>query len=88
MGLSLSKKNYKIRVVDILLKGEEFPHLVLRGEIIIKRDNDFDIPEIYINIDGYFPALARLWPQNRSSLPSTPNVTPNVSKDSGTDITP
>ena len=83
MGSKLSKKS-RLKVVDLILKGREFSHLAVFGEIIFKKDSHFDISEVEINIDGYFPALVRLWPEGRG----VQDRTPNISIDNGIGCTP
>ena len=83
MGLSLSRKK-KLKFIDMIPKGREYLHLVATGEIIFRKDCDFNIPEIEINIAGYFSALFRLWPEGREEQVATPNV----SLDSGIDSAP
>ena len=80
MGLKPSKK---IKIVNLLeRKYAEFPHLDVRGEITFKKDVYFNIPEIEIKFDGYFPALVCQWPVGRES----PQISPAVSSlDSGID---
>ena len=82
MGSKLSKKN-RLKVVDLIPKGREFSDLVSSGEVIFKKDPDFDIPEVEINIGGYFPALVRLWSEGRG----VQDRTPNISIDNGIDCT-
>ena len=72
MGLRFSKRN-SVKIKNLLPKGPEYQHLALAGEIIIRKDTHFDIPEIEIKIDGYFPSIVRLWPLGREE-PETPNV--------------
>ena len=83
MGSKLSKKN-RLKVADLIPKSREFSQLVASGEIIFKKDCDFDIPEVEINIDGYFQALVRLWWEYRGVQDRTPNISIN----SGIDCTP
>ena len=83
MGSKLSKKN-RLRVVDLIPQGREFSRLVASGEIVFKKDSDFNIPQVKININGYFPALVRFWPEGRG----VENNTPNISVDSGIDFVP
>ena len=66
MGLGYSKK--KIEIVNLLSKKyKEEPHLDVKGEIIIGKNDLMDIPEIEIRFDDYFPAIVRLWPADRPS---------------------
>ena len=78
MGLRHSKK---IKVVN-LLKYAEFPHLDVRGEISVRKDVHFNIPDIELKFDRYFPVLLRLWPHDRISPQNLPVVS---SIDSGID---
>ena len=84
MGSSRSRKKNKFRDINLISKGREFSHLVPRDEITFRKDSDFDIPEIEININGYFPSRVRLWPENRGIEATTPHV----SIDSGIDFAP
>ena len=44
---------------------------------------DFDILYFDINIDGFYPAGVRLWPQNNPTAPTRPQVASVSSSDSG-----
>ena len=39
----------------------KYPHLNLRGEIIIRKDVNSYIPETDLRFENYFPATARVW---------------------------
>ena len=79
MGIKLSKRN-SIKIKNLLPKGSEYEHLDLDGETIIRKDTDFEIPEIENKTSGYFPSLVRLWPEWREDT-----GTLTVSFDSGID---
>lgn len=73
MGSKVSKKS-RFKVVDLIPKGSKFSHLVASGEIAFKKDSDFDIPQVEININGYFPALVRVWLEGRGVENNNRNI--------------
>ena len=73
MGVSQSKKS-QVKIKILLPKGSRYSHLNVDGEIVLTKDDDFDILCFEINFSGYFPTLARLWPQNHPLIPPTPAV--------------
>ena len=42
----------------------KYPHLDLKGEIIIKKDHGSCIAEIELRFENYFPAFVRVWPSD------------------------
>ena len=73
MGLRHLMK--KVEVVNVLSKEyKEKPHLDVEGEIIVGKHYSFDIPEIDVRFEGYFPARVRLWPYDRPSRSPSPIV--------------
>ena len=73
MGLRLSKK---IKIVTLLEKKyRNFPNFDVCGEVTVKKDVDFNITDIELKFDGYFPAIICLWPVGRDS----PQISPVVS---------
>ena len=82
MGSFLLKKN-KVKIKTLLPKDSEIFQTSV--EIILRKNTDFDILCFDINIDGYFPARVRLWPQNHPTAPPTPVVSDDDTADSGYD---
>ena len=76
----MAKRN-RLKVKNILPKEENIPKA--SGEIIFRKDMDFDILYFDINIDGFYPAGVRLWPQNNPTAPTRPQVASVSSSDSG-----
>ena len=55
MSLRLSKK---IKIVTLLEKKyRDFSNLDVCGEVTVKKDVDFNITDIELKFDGYFPAI-------------------------------
>lgn len=71
---SIRSKREKVKIKNLLPRGNEFSHLNAKSKITLKRDIDFDILCFEINFQGYFPAAARLCPSNHPTSPPTPNV--------------
>ena len=71
---SIHSRREKLKIKNFLPKGAKFSHLNTRGEIILKRDADFDILCFEINFQGYFPAIVRLWRSNHPKSPPAPNI--------------
>ena len=68
---SIHSKKEKAKTKNMLPWGSEFSHLNMRGEIILRRDQDFDILCFEIKFVGYFPTVVHLWPSNHpTSLPT------------------
>ena len=81
IGLKILKNKLKIK--SLVPEGEFFNHLRPKGEILIKKDEDFDIICFEIHVMVFFPAIVHLWPINRH-VKFTPVWTEN-SLDSGID---
>lgn len=64
----------KLSEIDLIPKGSKFSHLVASGEIVFKKDSDFDIPQVEINISGYFPALVRVSLEGRGVGNNNQNI--------------
>ena len=71
MGCVQSKKNLQIK--NMPPKNHEISSA--SGEIILKKDEDFDILCFDINFDGFLSKCVRLWSINS---PSTPPPTPDL----------
>ena len=79
MGCVQSKKNVQIK--NMFPKNHEISPVF--GEVILKKDEDFDIFCFDINFDGFLSTRVRLWPMNSPcTLPTTPDP---ESDDSGYD---
>ena len=87
MGLKISKekKRRKIKKIDLISEGSEYAHMNVPGKITFDKDADFDIPQVEIRFENYFPVIVRLWTlgQERQQFPA-----PTVSLDSGIDQAP
>ena len=75
MGSAKSKKNLQIK--NMLPKNQEISSV--SGEVILKKDENFDILCFDINFNGFLSTRVRLWPINS---PSTPPWTPDLYPDS------
>ena len=42
----------------------KYPHLRLKGEIIIRKDFNTNIPKVGLRFENYFPATVRVWPND------------------------
>ena len=81
MGSVLAKRS-KIKIKNILDKN--IPRT--SGEIVIRKDADFDIICFDIDIEGFYPTRIRLLLQNHPTCPPTPKLSPVLSSvDSGFD---
>ena len=79
---SVLAKKERVKIKNILPKEENMPKS--SGEIVLRKDMDFDILCFDINVDGFYPARIRLWPQNHPIAPPTPDIsTTYSSSDSG-----
>ena len=62
------KKQKSVEVNNVISKKDlsKYPHLDLdlKGEIIIRKDNESCFAEIELNFEKYFPAFVRVWPNN------------------------
>ena len=75
----------KIKIRDITPKEKSFDYLKPRGEIVIRKDEDFDIPVFEIRAEGWYSATVHLWPKSKSENEClTPRVS-YVSANSGYD---
>ena len=78
MGCVQLKKNKQIK--NILPKNHKISSV--SGEIILKKDENFDMLCFDINCDGFSSTRVRLWPINSpSTQPPTPDFD-NISSDS------
>ena len=72
MGNAFRKNKKDIKIVNVITKSclLKYPHLNLRGEIIVKKDVNSYIPEIDLHFENYFSATVRVWPNdfNASSM--------------------
>ena len=70
----------------MLPRDSEFSHLSKRGEIILRRDQDFDILCFKIKFEGHFLTVVRLWTSNHpTSLPTSNVSSIDDISDSGVD---
>ena len=83
---SIHSRREKVKIKNMLPRGSEFSHLNKRGEILLRRDQDFDILCFEIKFERYFLTVVRLRPSNHPTSVPTPNVssTDDIS-DSGAD---
>ena len=80
----LSKKS-KLKIKNVMPKDKDM--LKASGRILLRKDPDFDVLCFDININGFYPAHFRLWPQNHSTNFPTPDFSVAVSSsDSGYDL--
>ena len=71
---SIHSRREKVKIKNNLPQGSEFCHLNTRGEIILRRDQGFNVLCFEIKFEGYFPTVVRRWPSNHPTSPPTPNV--------------
>ena len=66
IGNMFEKKQRDIRIVNVSRKKDllSYPHLRLRGEIIIRKDFNTSIPEIDLCFENYFLATVCVWPSD------------------------
>ena len=66
MGTVFKKNKKDIEVANVVTKKDllKYPHLNLRGEIIIRKDFNSCIPEIDLHFENYFPATVHVWPSD------------------------
>ena len=50
----------------------KYPHLRLKGEIIIRKDFNTNVPEVDLRFENYFPATVRVWPNNFDARNTSP----------------
>ena len=75
-------KREEVTLKKNLTKSNEISKV--NGEIVLKKDSDFNFLCFDINFDGYYMAHVPLWPENH---PATPPPTLDVSSiDRGVDI--
>ena len=74
MGNIFKRKQRDNEIVSVISKKDllKYPHLKLKGEIIVKKDFNSSIPQIDLRFENYFPAIARVW----SSDFDTRNISP------------
>ena len=60
------KKQKNVEVNNAISEKDlnKYLHLDLKGEIIIRKDNESCLAEIELNFENYFPAFVRVWPNN------------------------
>ena len=60
------KKQNNVEVNNAISKKDlnKYLHLDLKGEIIIRKDNESCFAEIELNFEYDFPAFVRVWPNN------------------------
>ena len=70
----LKKKQGEIEIVNVISKKDllKYPHLRLRGEIIIRKDFNTSIPEVDLRFEKYFPATVRVWPSDFDARNTSP----------------
>ena len=68
------KKQRDIEVFNVISKKDlvKYPHLGLKGEIIIQKNLNTFIPEIELRFENYFPALVHVWPSDFNSRNKSP----------------
>ena len=63
--LKIQNKNaVKVLNVNSVDDLKKYPNLIVKGEIIIGKDYDTNVPEIEIRLENYYPAVIRLWPND------------------------
>ena len=78
-------KRNRLRIKNVLPINEEISKT--SGEIVVRKDKDFDIIYFDLKIDIFFPACICLWPQNYPTcLPTTEVLITVSSLDSGYDF--
>ena len=50
----------KLKIKSLIPEGESFNYLIPRGEILIWKDEDFDVICFETNAEGWFPAIVQL----------------------------
>ena len=71
------RKNAEVNNVITKKDLNKYPHLDLKGEIIIKKDRDSGIAEIELNFEKHFPAFFNIWPKDfniRSISPTESDI--------------
>ena len=70
----LKKPQRDIEIVIVIRKKDllKYPHLRLRGEIIVKKDFNTSIPEIDLRFEHYFPATVRVCPSDFDARNTSP----------------
>ena len=68
------KKQKDIKIVNVISKRDllRYPHLWLRGEIIIRKHFNTNIPEVDLRFENYFPAAVRGWPSDFNAATISP----------------
>ena len=54
---SIHSRREKVKIKNNLPQGSEFSHLNIRGEIILRRDQDFNILCFEIKFEDYSPTV-------------------------------
>ena len=69
------KKKKEIEIVNVISKKDllKYPHLRLRGEIIIRKDFNTSIPEVDLRFENYFPETVRVWPSDFDARNTSPS---------------
>ena len=81
MRFVLLKKS-KLKIKNVIPKDKDMPKV--SGRRLLRKDPDFDVLLFDINIDGFYPARFRLWPQSHPTNSPTPDLAVAVtSYDSG-----
>lgn len=58
--LTKIKNNREIKIVDVLPKGKSFDYQTRQGEIVVRKDEDFDIPCFNVRAKGWYSATVCL----------------------------
>ena len=94
MGNCFSSNIYNIKIIDETPLGEQLEYLRPEGTITYTIDRMYDVPEIEINLNGWYKSSVPLWPKyprmrsNFLRIKRTPLPLPSVSSvlyDSGHD---
>ena len=70
----IHSRRENVKIKNMLPRGSELSHLKKQGEIILRRDQDFDIICFKIKFEGYFPTVVGIWLSNHPTSPPTPDV--------------
>ena len=94
MGNCFSSNTSNIKITDETPVGEQFDYLRPEGTITYTIDRMYDVPEIEINLNGWYKSSVLLWPKyprmrsNFLRIKRMPLPSPSVSSvlyDSGHD---
>ena len=74
MGNVFKKKPREIEIVNVISKKDllKYPHLRLKGEIIIRKDFNTNIPDVDLRFENHFPATVRVWPNDFDARNTSP----------------